>query len=92
MAATASVRVVSATARARNRDDQVDLAIRRGNSPVRGTGADSLGLRPGEDVVHGKWGEGVVIDVSKEGAEAVVRFRSVGEKRLSLSLAPLKRA
>ena len=77
------------------RESIVEAAIRRGRaSPVHGTGADRLGLHPGDDVVHGKWGEGVVLEVSGEGekAEAVVRFPSVGEKRLSLSLAPLKRA
>ena len=77
------------------RESIVEAAIRRGQaSPVHGTGADRLGLQPGDDVVHGKWGEGVVLEVSGEGekAEAVVRFPSVGEKRLSLSLAPLKRA
>ena len=62
--------------------------------PVHGTGADRLGLRAGETVVHAKWGEGVVISVRGEGdkAEAKVRFPSVGEKHLALSLAPLKRA
>jgi DNA helicase-2/ATP-dependent DNA helicase PcrA len=77
------------------RERLVAAAIRGGReTPVRGTGAERLQLRPGDDVVHGKWGEGVVLDVSGEGerAEAVVRFPSVGEKRLSLSLAPLKRA
>jgi DNA helicase-2/ATP-dependent DNA helicase PcrA len=77
------------------RDRIVDSAIRGGRStPVKGSGADRLGLKPGEDVVHGTWGEGVVIEVSGEGdkAQAVVRFPSVGEKRLALSLAPLKRA
>jgi DNA helicase-2/ATP-dependent DNA helicase PcrA len=61
---------------------------------VRGTGAEGLNLRPGEDVVHAKWGEGVVLEVSGTGdkAEAFVRFPSVGEKHLLLSLAPIKRA
>ena len=70
----------------------MEAALR--GSPVRGTGAEGLGLRAGEDVVHAKWGEGVVLDVAGTGdkAEAVVRFPSVGEKRLLLSLAPIKRA
>ena len=76
-----------------HRDDVVELAIRRGQSPVRTTGAESLGLKPGEDVVHGKWGEGVVLEAIGSGdqAEAVIRFPGVGEKRLLLSMAPLKR-
>jgi DNA helicase-2/ATP-dependent DNA helicase PcrA len=45
-------------------------------------------------VVHGAWGEGIVESVSGEGdrSEAVVRFPSVGEKRLLLAWAPLERA
>jgi DNA helicase-2/ATP-dependent DNA helicase PcrA len=77
------------------RESIVESALRSGKaSPVHGTGAEGLGLRRGDDVVHGKWGEGVVLDVSGSGdrAEATVRFPSVGEKRLNLSLAPLKRA
>jgi DNA helicase-2/ATP-dependent DNA helicase PcrA len=48
----------------------------------------------GDDVVHGKWGEGVVLQVEGQGddAEVVVRFPSVGEKRLLLAWAPLKKA
>jgi DNA helicase-2/ATP-dependent DNA helicase PcrA len=79
----------------RTRDQIVEAAMRRGRSaPVHGTGAEQLGLRAGETVVHAKWGEGVVISVRGEGdkAEAKVRFPSVGEKHLALSLAPLKRA
>jgi DNA helicase-2/ATP-dependent DNA helicase PcrA len=79
----------------RGRESMVETALRGGRtSPVRTKGAEGLGLRSGDDVVHAKWGEGVVIDVSGEGdkAEAVVQFPSVGEKRLLLSLAPLKRA
>ena len=74
---------------------EAEAAMRRGKTgPVHGTGAESLGLRVGESVVHAKWGEGVVIDVSGEGerAEAKVRFPSVGEKHLALALAPIKRA
>ena len=79
----------------RTRDQIVEAAMRRGRSgPVHGTGAEQLGLRAGETVVHAKWGEGIVLSVRGEGdkAEAKVRFPSVGEKHLALSLAPLKRA
>jgi len=77
------------------RDRLVDSAIRAGarNTPARTTGAEQLGLGVGDDVVHGKWGEGVVIQIIGQGdkAEAVVRFPSVGEKRLLLAWAPLKK-
>jgi DNA helicase-2/ATP-dependent DNA helicase PcrA len=77
------------------RDRIVEAALRSAKrGPVHGSGAEQLGLRAGETVVHAKWGEGVVLDVWGEGqkAEARVRFPSVGEKHLALSLAPLKRA
>jgi DNA helicase-2/ATP-dependent DNA helicase PcrA len=77
------------------REGIVEAAIRGGKaSPVHGTGAEGLGLRRNDDVVHAKWGEGVVLEVRGEGdkAEATVHFPSVGDKRLNLSLAPLKRA
>ncbi|MFN2608256.1 MAG: 3'-5' exonuclease [Acidimicrobiales bacterium] len=63
-------------------------------TPAKTTGAEHLGLAVGDDVVHGKWGEGVVLEVlgSADKAEAVVRFRSVGEKRLLLAWAPLKKS
>ena len=73
----------------------VEAAIRGGMaSPAKTTGAEDLGIRTGDDVVHGKWGEGVVLDVSGSGdkAEALVRFPSVGEKRLLLAWSPLKKA
>jgi DNA helicase-2/ATP-dependent DNA helicase PcrA len=61
---------------------------------VRGSGAEGLDLKRNDDVVHAKWGEGVVLEVSGAGdrAEATVHFPSVGQKRLNLSMAPLKRA
>lgn len=74
----------------------VESAMRRGSpgEPVHSTGAESLGLRAGDEVVHARYGEGVVLEARGEGtdAEATVRFRSGGEKRFSLHLAPLKRA
>jgi DNA helicase-2/ATP-dependent DNA helicase PcrA len=80
---------------ASGRERIVESALRSAKrGPVHGSGAEQLGLRVGETVVHAKWGEGVVLDVRGEGekAEARVRFPSVGEKHLSLALAPLKRA
>ncbi len=80
---------------AAGRDEMVEAALRGGrNRPVRGTGAESLGLRTGETVVHAKWGEGVVTETAGDGdkAEATVRFPGVGDKRLLLALAPVKRA
>ncbi len=78
------------------REHMVESAMRRGKSAFanRAQGAAALGLKAGDDVVHSKWGEGVVLEVSGEGddADAVIRFPSVGEKRLLLSLAPIKRA
>jgi DNA helicase II / ATP-dependent DNA helicase PcrA len=77
----------------RGRDGIVEAAIRgRMATPVRTSGAEQLGLRQGDDVVHGKWGEGVVLELSREGDKALVRFPGLGEKWLMLSLAPLKRA
>ncbi|MDQ1395336.1 MAG: ATP-dependent helicase UvrD/PcrA [Acidimicrobiaceae bacterium] len=77
------------------REGIVEAAMRgRSTSPVKTTGAEDLGIRTGDDVVHGKWGEGVVLEVTGSGdkAEALVRFPSVGEKRLLLAWSPLKKA
>jgi DNA helicase II / ATP-dependent DNA helicase PcrA len=78
------------------RQQLVESALRHGRPgmPVHGTGAEALGLRAGDNVVHARYGEGVVIEVSGEGAdaEATIRFPGPGEKRFSLHLTPLKRA
>ncbi len=57
------------------------------------SGAHDLGIRVGDDVVHTKWGEGVVLHMEGQGdkTEAVVRFPDEGEKRLLLSWAPIKK-
>ena len=85
-------RVYGRGGRDAHRERVVETAMRP--TPAKTTGAEQLGLRIGDDVVHGKWGEGVVIDLSGEGdkTEVTVRFPGVGEKRLLLAWSPLKRA
>jgi DNA helicase-2/ATP-dependent DNA helicase PcrA len=43
--------------------------------------------------VHETFGEGVIIDVEGQGdrAEATINFRDLGEKRLLLAWAPLRK-
>ena len=56
--------------------------------------AEAMGLKVGDDVVHATFGEGVILLIEGEGdkAETVIRFPGVGEKRLLLSWAPIKKA
>ncbi|HEX6237662.1 MAG TPA: UvrD-helicase domain-containing protein [Acidimicrobiales bacterium] len=77
---------------AAGRDRIVENALRP-RAPAR-SGAESLGLKVGDDVRHKTFGEGVILDVSGSGdkTEVLVRFRDVGEKRLLLSWAPLEKA
>ena len=53
----------------------------------------SVEVAAGDTVLHDKWGEGVVLTVSGAGsdAEATVIFEDVGQKRLLLAYAPLKK-
>jgi DNA helicase-2/ATP-dependent DNA helicase PcrA len=68
----------------------------RGAPPPRppSTGAEQLGLEPGDEVVHARWGRGTVVSVEGEGATArgQVRFDTVGDKQLLFAMAPLVRA
>ena len=79
-------------ARAVHRELIVAAAAER-RGAVGARGAESLGLRIGDDVGHETFGEGVIIDVIGDGdrAEALIRFRDVGEKRLLLAWAPLQK-
>jgi DNA helicase-2/ATP-dependent DNA helicase PcrA len=63
-----------------------------GGGPAK-HGADALGLKVGDDVVHASFGEGIILLIDGQGdkAEVVIRFPGVGEKRLLLSWAPLKK-
>ena len=69
------------------------LAPRR-SGPRPSSGAEDLGLKAGERIVHDHWGSGMVIDTKGEGAkaQATVDFDSVGKKTLLLSATPLRRA
>jgi DNA helicase-2/ATP-dependent DNA helicase PcrA len=53
-----------------------------------------ISVTVGDRVRHRAWGEGIVVRMvgSGDGAEAVVRFDTRGEKRLLLAWAPLERA
>jgi superfamily I DNA/RNA helicase len=87
----ASRRSTAASTRDQARERMVDAALRP--SSPRPSGAESIGLKIGDDVRHATFGEGVIIDIRGEGdkAEATVRFPDVGEKQLLLSWAPLER-
>ena len=63
-------------------------------APRGSTGAEDLGLVPGDEVVHDHWGRGVVVSAKGEGsrAQATVAFDTVGKKNLLLSATPLRRA
>ncbi|HXF73850.1 MAG TPA: DNA helicase PcrA, partial [Actinomycetota bacterium] len=65
-------------------------------SSPRGAGSARrapIPVGPGDTVIHERWGEGVVLSVSGAGAdaEATVAFEDVGEKRLLLAYAPLRK-
>ena len=70
----------------------VDQAIASGDRAM--AAAPTTDLRIGDDVVHAKWGEGVVLDLQGTGdkTEVRVRFPDIGEKNLLLAWAPLKKA
>jgi DNA helicase II / ATP-dependent DNA helicase PcrA len=74
------------------RDAIVSSAMRAAQAPpMAGHGAEQLGIKIGDDVVHDAFGEGVVVDLEGNGdrAEVTVNFRDLGEKRLLLAWAPL---
>ena len=58
--------------------------------------ADPSGFKVGQEVEHTKWGRGVILEIARSGIgglEATIHFPSIGnEKRLDLTLAPLKPA
>jgi len=62
----------------------------KGPSP---SGANHMGLKIGDDVRHGTFGDGVIIDIKGRGddMEALIHFVDSGEKTLLLSWAPIEK-
>ena len=69
-------------------------ALVTAGEPAASTGAETLGLLAGDEVVHARFGQGVVTYVEGEGpdARAEVRFAEGRERRFILALTPLRRA
>jgi DNA helicase-2/ATP-dependent DNA helicase PcrA len=68
-------------------------ALATSGAPLSSTGAEALGLVPGEAVTHPRFGSGVVTHVEGEGqdARAEVRFLEGRVRRFILHLTPLSR-
>ena len=68
------------------------------NTPRAGRGADATRdpsvFKVGQEVEHDRWGRGTIIEIARSnfGLEATVHFADAGDKRLDLSLAPMKPA
>jgi DNA helicase-2/ATP-dependent DNA helicase PcrA len=74
---------------------EVPGAHQPAGTPVRtkSRGVDPSEFTVGQEVEHSRWGRGVIVDIARSavGVEATVNFPEAGgEKRLDLSLAPLK--
>lgn len=84
---------ISSEQRQRNRERMVDQAIAAGQQATSSASTGSP-YKVGDDVVHGKWGEGVVLDLQGSGdkTEITIHFPTVGQKVLLLAWAPLKKA
>jgi len=90
---------ISSERRAANRERMVDQAMAAGqaagssSADASGGGPANGGFRVGEDVMHGKWGEGVILDLRGSGdkTEITIHFPTVGQKVLLLAWAPLKK-
>ncbi len=87
---------ISSERRQANRDRMVEQAISAGQAVAgpSAAGQSASGFRVGDDVAHGKWGEGVVLDLRGSGdkTEITINFPTVGQKVLLLAWAPLKKA
>ena len=58
------------------------------------TTRDPSVFKVGQEVEHDRWGRGTIIEITRSnfGLEATVHFADAGDKRLDLSLAPMKPA
>ncbi|CAN5855997.1 DNA helicase PcrA [soil metagenome] len=85
---------ISSQRRQASREHRVDQAVAAGARAASPALADGPagGFKVGDDVLHGKWGEGVVLDLRGSGdkTEITINFPAVGEKVLLVAWAPLK--
>ncbi len=85
----------STSGRARTREtDRPASADRSPAAPASIARREAPSIDAGDTVLHDKWGEGVVLSVSGsgDGTEATIAFPEVGEKRVLLAYAPLRKA
>jgi DNA helicase-2/ATP-dependent DNA helicase PcrA len=71
-----------------------EVQVERGWTPPQVPGVTKRAvpaIKAGDTVLHERWGEGVVVQVSgsADDPEATIRFGDVGEKRVLLAYAPL---
>ncbi len=77
-----------------HRERVVDAAIKAGARHAgQTTGAEGLGLRVGDSVRHGKYGDGLILLTRGDGekTEATIRFPGHGEKTFVLAWTPLQK-
>ena len=77
-----------------SRADKKDQRRGSTSSPGSEAASDPSVFKVGQEVEHKKWGRGTILEIARSGIgglEATIHFPAVGgEKRLDLSLAPLK--
>jgi DNA helicase-2/ATP-dependent DNA helicase PcrA len=69
--------------------------VRGGQGPSARPAVDASAFQVGQEVEHARWGRGTITEIARSaiGLEATINFPEVGgEKRLDLTLAPLKPA
>jgi DNA helicase-2/ATP-dependent DNA helicase PcrA len=71
---------------------QADQQKATGKSRSAGATHDPTVFKVGQEVEHARWGRGTIVEIARSnfGLEATVNFPDAGEKRLDLSMAPLK--
>ena len=71
---------------------QADQTKATPRSRSAGATHDPSVFKVGQEVEHSRWGRGTIVEIARSnfGLEATVNFPEAGEKRLDLSMAPLK--
>ena len=71
---------------------QADQQKKAAKARAGGATHDPTVFKVGQEVEHSRWGRGTIVEIARSnfGLEATVHFPDAGDKRLDLSLAPLK--